>query len=240
VGGWWTSVGAQEEAEPSRFKPLLRWANEQPTQAAQAAQAMQMRPLVGRGCRCDWLSARPSGSETTPAAPAASPTPALLHPDSRRSRAAKRRSPRPARRRVCQPAPRTRHALLSPVQPSQLVSAHVNASRLVDTPAPLSHTHHSPTATRRPALLGLGVGMGMGMIPTPVAVVLVSAFRSPRHSLGLAIPSSGPSARALAQFCIRHSPEVPYPTLERRSESTCHAPDAHSNMRSFGSGIRIQ
>lgn len=69
-GGWWISVGAQEEAEPSRFKPLLRWANEQPTQATQAAQAMQTRPLGASGCRCDWLPARPFGIpiETTPAA----------------------------------------------------------------------------------------------------------------------------------------------------------------------------
>jgi hypothetical protein len=207
VGGWWTSVGAQEEAEPSRFKPLLRWANEQPTQAAQAAQAMQTRPLVGRGCRCDWLSARPSGSETTPAAPAASPTPALLHPDSRRSRAAKRRSPRPARRRVCQPAPRARHALLCPVQPSQLVSAHVNASRLVDTPAPLSHTHHSPTATRRPALLGLGVGMGMGMgmIPTH------TRCRCPRLGVSVAPSLARSSHPIIGALCTCASPVLHTP-----------------------------
>jgi hypothetical protein len=138
--------------------------------------------------------------------------------------------------RLC--VPRSRAAESSPVASSQPKS-----------PCRRTRTTVPPTATRRPALLGLGVGagMGMGMIPTHTRCrcprLGVSVAPSLARSLGLAIrmsTPSGPSARALAPVLDTPQPRGPYPALERRSESTCHAPDAHSNMRSFGSGIRIQ
>jgi hypothetical protein len=155
---------------------------------------MQTRPLVGRGYCCDWLPARPFGSETTPAAPSSQQPPAcpgsLLRPNSRRSRAAKRRSPRPARHRVCQPAPPIRHAPSS-VQPNRVQSRRATSSRLVDAPAPLGiPLPHPSTATPRPALLG----MGMGMIPTH------TRCRCPRLGASVApslARSSHPHVRAI-------------------------------------------